>query len=58
MGSVSGNLAEKKAEGVMLLPTSIKKSKDELTLTPVFVLWSLFFKLIKNIDKMSVYLLL
>lgn len=48
MGSVYGNRAEKKAEGVMLLPTSIKESKDELTLTPVFVLWSLFFKLIKN----------
>lgn len=58
MGSVSGNLAEKKAEGVMLLPTSIKESKDELTLTPVFVLWSLFLKSIKNTNKMSVYLLL
>lgn len=58
MGSVSGNLAEKKAEGIMLLPTSIKESKDELTLTPVFVLWSLFLKSIKNTNKMSVYLLL
>lgn len=42
----------------MLLPTSIKESKDELTLTPVFVLWSLFLKSIKNTNKMSVYLLL
>lgn len=58
VGSVSGNLTEKKAEGVMLLLTSTKERRDKLTLTPVFVLWSLFLKWIKNANKMSVYLLL
>lgn len=42
----------------MLLLTSIKERKDEMTLTPVFVLWSLVFKLIKNTNKTSFYLLL
>lgn len=51
LGSVSGNLTEKEAEGGMPLLTSRKERKDELTLTPVLVLWSLFFKLIKNTNK-------
>lgn len=35
MGSVPESLAEKKAEGVMPLLTSVKERKDELTLTLV-----------------------